>query len=415
MAIKKVYSKSKKEVAGWRWDAARGVSWSWGYDIYIEGKRKERSGFYTEGEAKAAVIEERRKAHERSLGLNNSTANSITLSVVFEKHLPKIPKPHQRKLFERVSETLLSLLPENIKITELKKAHFQSYIDLRRTQAAKQTKKPVLDETIDKELFSISSALAAAPLYFTELEDYQKPKIPKAARGKKRRRTRLVNKESELMRLLAELHQPRTGKQTEYMENHRWRLADDLEFRFETGLRRKEVARLKKNQYFPKECALREVVRWKTGTVTKFFPLSRRAAEIIESRLAFCTESEFIFTESGEPYESDYRTIKIVCKNLKIPYGRFTDGGFVPHDLRHNFASEIILHTDIKTAQEFLGHSSIEQTSDYLHTNEPQMRQAMNRREKRDLTKEIVEIYKGVKRGKINARKFVERVKFLIS
>lgn len=316
-----------------------------------------------------------------------------------------------------MSETLLSLLPDGIKITELKKAHFQSYIDLRRTQTAKVSKKPVLDETIDKELYSISSALAAAPLYFPELDEYQKPQIPKAKpKGQKeRRRDRLVDKSGELDRVLAELRKPRTGKQTYFHEAQRRRLADDLEFRFETGLRRKEVARLKKKQYFPKEQSLRKVNRWKTGTITKFFPLSRRAVAIIESRLALSTDSEYIFTDDGEPNESDYRALKTVCQKLNIPYGRFTDGGFIPHDLRHNFASEVIRHTDIKTAQEFLGHSNIQQTNDYLHTTETQMREAIQRRDGIDLTSAVIEIYKDVKRGKIKARKFVERVKFLVS
>jgi integrase len=411
MAIKKVDSRSNKRVPGWRWDAARQRSWSWGYDIYIDGKRKERSGFYTEREAEADLIEERRKARNRKLGL--ATGAAIKLAAILEKHSPKISKKHQRTLFDRVSKILLSVLPKDIKVTELKKAHFQQYIDLRLEQIAKQTKRPVLAETIDKELYSISSALKAAPRYFTELEDYEKPQIPKAASGKKRRRERLVNKDGELDRLLAELRQPRSGKQTYFHETQRRRLADDLEFRFETGLRRTEAARLKKNQYFSKEHALRDVIRWKTGTVTKFFPLSSRAETIVRERIA-AGESEFVFTADGEPLESDYRTLKNVCKKLKIPYGRFTAGGFVPHDLRHNFATEIAQVTDIETAKSLTGHSGNEIFT-YLHTNEKLQREAVRKREKRDLIKEIVEIYKGVKRSKIKAKDFVEKIKFLMS
>lgn len=353
-----------------------------------------------------AVDEIRARQHRTrfELPVEKSTA---TLQQLVDAHSPRIAKPHQRKIFDRTAKLLLSLLPEDVKIIELKKAHFQKYIDLRRSQFGKQTKKPVLDETIDKELYSISSALRAASLYFAELEDYRKPEIPKAHKGKKRRRSRVVNKDSELYILLAELRKPKSGKQTTVHERQRRRLADDLEFRFETGLRRKEVSRLKKKQYFPKEKCLRKVIRWKTGTETPFFPLTDRAIEIIENQISK-TDSEYIFTPDGESQNADYKSLKNVCKKLGIPYGRYTENGFVPHDLRHNFASKLIEHTDIKTAQEFLGHSNIQQTSDYLHTSEDKMRAAVRKRQSVDIKRELVTIYKQVRRRKITAKKFVE-------
>ena len=338
---------------------------------------------------------------------------SPTLEQLFTIHAPRIPKPHQRKIFERVSILFLSLIPDDLKITELKKAHFQKYIDLRRSQFGKQTGQPVLDETIDKELYSISSALRSAPLYFAELDGFQKPEIPKAAKGGKRRRDRLVNESDELTVLLAELRRGKSGGQTVLTEQHRRRLADDLEFRFETGLRRKEAARLKKAQYVAGESALRNVVRWKTGTVTKFFPLSVRAAAIIESRLKI-NIGEFVFTKNGEPVESDYRTLREVCKTLGIVYGRYAVGGFVPHDLRRSFATNIIQHTDIETTRELLGHSNITQTSVYLSTNEDRLREAVRKGEKENLLPEIARIYKAVKRGKIRLREMAEIIEKMV-
>lgn len=336
------------------------------------------------------------------------------LLLVFETHLPTIIKPHQRQLARRVFQSLLDLLPPGIKITDLKKAHFQKYIDSRRRAVGVQTKRRVLDETIDKELYAVSSALKDAPLHFTELEDYRKPDIPKAKpKGKKRRRTRLVEKTGELDILLRELRARRTGKQTEYTEKHRRRLADDLEFRYETGLRRVESARLKRDRYFPAEAALRDVVRWKTGTVTKFFPLSRRAVLIVENRLAE-NDSDYIFTDTGEAVESDYRTLKTVCAALKIPYGRFTENGFVPHDLRRSFATNLIEKADVETVRELLGHSNISQTGVYLKSSENRLSRAVRQNEDH-LIGEIIELYKSVRRRKMNAKTFVEKVKKLTS
>lgn len=336
---------------------------------------------------------------------------SIALKELFERHAPTIPNKHQRKLFDRVSEIFLRLLPEDIKITELKKRHFQIYTGFRLAEINRQNGKPITPQTIRRELSTIGAALDKVPEYFSELEDYQKP-IGVKPKAKKSNRTRLVNRQTELIVLLDYLRRKRSGKQTEAVEAHRRRLADEMEFRFETGLRRKEAVRLKREQYFPKEAALRNLVRWKTGTITKFFPLSRRAAQIIENRLE-SNGGEFIFTRAGKPAESDYRTLKNACEELKIPYGRYTENGFVVHDLRHNFASEIVRVTDIETAREMLGHSNIKQTGQYLHTSEALQREAIDKRENLDKTAEIIALYKAVRRRKTNARNFLETVRNL--
>lgn len=340
-----------------------------------------------------------------------------TLAELFAKILPTIRKHHQRKVCERVFKAFTELLPAGMRVKELKKSHYQIYIDWRTAQTGKITKKPILRETVYKELYAISHALGNGELYWDALENWKKPSLPKNPEKKRSRqesrRKRIVSRDGELGRLLAELRKPRTGKQTEYTERHRKRLADELEFRYETGLRRKEVALLEPKQYFPQEEALRNVVRWKTDTVTKFFPLTQRARQIVETRLAAGGNAKYIFTEDGNPVASDYRTLKKVCKSLGIAYGRFAEDGFVPHDLRHNFASEVIGHTDIETARELLGHSNIGQTGDYLHTDEKRMREAIRRRDGVDLKREVTTLYVGVKRGKIKLRELIEKVKKL--
>ena len=102
---------------------------------------------------------------------------------------------------------------------------------------------------------------------------------------------------------------------------------------------------------------------------------------MIESRRKIQKDIPFIFTLDGEAVESDYRTLKNVCADLKIPYGRFTDGGFVPHDLRHQAGTEIVRLTDLETAREYLAHSNIQQTSVYLHTDANRLKEAVKRRD----------------------------------
>lgn len=380
-----------------------------------EGKEQFRARFQLAGkefEPKAdsrkklleIVDEIRAQTHRAKYDLPTAEF-SPSVSELFNRHKPKIEKPHQRKLFERVTRDFLDLLPAGIKIGELKKAHFQKYIDFRQKKGNYRTGARLNFDTINKELYALSGAFAHAPLYFSELDKYAKPEIP-FVEGKPARRERLVDVENELRRLLAAL---RAGHRTKSAAESRRRIADDLEFRFETGMRRKEVARLKKRQYFPKDAALREVVRWKTGTVTKFFPLSRRAAEIIESRLRENPDSDYIFTVEGEANNGDYAALKIVAEKLGINYGKRKESGFILHDLRHNFATEIIRHTDIETAKNLTGHTGNEIFT-YLHTDENKMRAAVRRREGLDRQRQLVEIYKAVRRGQIKARRFVELI-----
>ena len=111
-----------------------------------------------------ALIDEIRTQEHRAKYELPTVKHSPELQELFDRHAPKIPKPHQRAIFKRVSGVLLNLLPVVIKTNELKKAHFQDYIDFRLSQLNKHTNQPINFDTINKELYSISSALNAAPL-----------------------------------------------------------------------------------------------------------------------------------------------------------------------------------------------------------------------------------------------------------
>lgn len=385
-----------------------------------EGKEQYRARFQLNGKEFRPVADTRKKlsdmvdeirAQEHRVKFDLPvTKHYRDAQELFDEHLRRLKKNGDRKkisIFERVSKKLMSLLPPDIKINQLKKGHFQKYIDQRLTEKNPQSEAFILPETVNKELSAVSVALKAAPLYFPELEDDDVPSVPKA-KGTKRRRERLVGKENELFVLLEYLRKPaRTKVATVYRRT----LADTLEIRYETGLRRKEVVKLKKSQYRRSEAALRDVVRWKTGTITKFFPLTQRAVEIIESHLD--SDSEYIFSKNGKADESSYRTLKKVCEHLEIPYGTHSEDGWVPHDLRHNFATEIVQVTDIETAKSLTGHSGAHILR-YLHTDEKRQRAAMNRREGREMKEVLTDIYNQVKSDKIDVSTFVEKVGYLI-
>lgn len=335
-----------------------------------------------------------------------------TIESVLYDSLPSISSPSRQVFAERVFENFLYLLPESIKVDELKKHHFQKYIDSRKTQIALQSKKPVKLQTIYKELYAVRTALKTVRNRFDTLEDWIMPDLPELPKGfkKKTRRERLVM-DSELKGVIAELMKEPSGKQTQYHYFVRVRLAHTLEFGYETGLRRKEIARLKFSQFNESDRALLNVKRWKTDSATKFFPLSRRAVEIINTRRKLQGESDFIFTPDGEPTASTYRTLKNVCEDLEIPYGRFNDDGFIPHDLRHNFGTEIMRNSDIETARELLGHSDIKQTGTYAHTDATRMRDAVRKREKIDHKTELETVFDTIEKRELSKENFIEKMR----
>lgn len=336
------------------------------------------------------------------------------LKQIFEEMLPKIQKHHQRKLSERVFGNFLSLLPPTIKINELKTYHFQLYINYRKGQLAKVTRKPVTLQTVYKELYAITSCLKDGAKLYESLEDWKVPQLPELPKGfkKKSKRERLVT-DKELFDVIEELMKKPTGKQTYAHYFHRVRLAHTIEFGFWTGLRRKEIATLKFSQYDSEGQSLLNVKRHKTDTVTKFFPLAKRAIEIINERKSLQSDCEYIFTDNGTPIESSYRTLRNVCENLNIPYGKYKEDGFIFHDLRHNFATGILQTSDIETARELLGHSNITQTGTYVHTSEDRLREAVRKRDRIDYNEELSIIFEGVKTGKLNLLKFAEKTKSL--
>ncbi len=339
-----------------------------------------------------------------------------TVSELLNEVLPTIQKHHQQTLAKRVFEIFIGLLSPLTKVDELKKTHFQIYINHRNGQVGKQTKQPIKLTTIYKELYAISSALEQAPIYYDALENWKKPELPELPKGfkKKSRRERLVS-EKELKTLISKLMEKPTGKQTFAHHYHRVRLAHQIEFGYWTGLRRKEIARLKFSQYDDEQQAFLNIKRWKTDTITKFFPLAKRAVEIINERRKLQKGCEYVFTPDGEPIESNYRTLKEVCKDLKIPYGRYADGGFVAHDLRHNFGTAILQESDIETARELLGHSNIAQTSTYVHTSTERMREAVRKRDKIDYNVELKKVFGDVKNGDLDLTTFTAKIKELFN
>jgi integrase len=85
--------------------------------------------------------------------------------------------------------------------------------------------------------------------------------------------------------------------------------------------------------------------------------------------------SEWVFTSKrGRPLSHPRAVFVRICSKLGIRSVTF-------HTLRHTFASHLLTRkgVDIETVSKLLGHSSIETTMIYLHTNMANMRSGVER------------------------------------
>jgi integrase len=81
---------------------------------------------------------------------------------------------------------------------------------------------------------------------------------------------------------------------------------------------------------------------------------------------------EYVFTYKGKIVKNIKKAFKTALKNAGITDFRF-------HDLRHTFASQVIMRGgDLKDVQELLGHKSMSMTLRYSHLSQEHKKKAVN-------------------------------------
>ena len=67
----------------------------------------------------------------------------------------------------------------------------------------------------------------------------------------------------------------------------------------------------------------------------------------------------------------------MATRNLRRIVSMYAPEGISPHKVRHSYASELYKQShDLQLVQETLGHSSIQTTQDYIHTDVEDRRKA---------------------------------------
>jgi len=135
-----------------------------------------------------------------------------------------------------------------------------------------------------------------------------------------------------------------------------------------TGIRRSEAVGITLDDLDLEKRQL--LVRGK-GDKERVVPLTDQAAEAIQAYLPHRTKTQsrylFVSAWKGQPIHGRCinRMLKIVIHKAGLE-----GQGITPHKLRHTFATHLIRNNvDIRTVQELLGHSELETTAKYLHSD----------------------------------------------
>ncbi|HHW55139.1 MAG TPA: tyrosine-type recombinase/integrase [Firmicutes bacterium] len=245
---------------------------------------------------------------------------------------------------------------ENIKVEEVQQQHLRSYLNYLHNQGCKpSTIGHVV--TVVKALFRF--AVAKKILRKNPAARLRKPRVPK------REKPYLKPGEVEALFLAVEPGEA----------NWRRNLTILLTFYY-TGIRLEELLNLRLEDLSP-DCSELRIVRGK-GDKSRLLPVHPVLQEALRLYLAkerVGGEGEYLFTtRKGRPLSRStvYQLVK------KYAWRAGLEVNVTPHILRHTFATHLHQNkVDIYRISALLGHSNIENTAIYTHTDDALLREAV--------------------------------------
>jgi len=135
-----------------------------------------------------------------------------------------------------------------------------------------------------------------------------------------------------------------------------------------TGIRRSEAVAITLDDL---DLEKRQVLIRGKGDKERVVPLTDQAVEAIQAYLPHRTrtQSRHLFVSAWKGHPIHGRCINRMLK-IVIQKAGLEGQGITPHKLRHTFATHLIRQgVDIRTVQELLGHSDIQTTARYLHSD----------------------------------------------
>ena len=154
---------------------------------------------------------------------------------------------------------------------------------------------------------------------------------------------------------------------------------------YHTGMRRGEILGLTWDRVDLKDRWIYLDAAHTKDQEPRRIPINSELLEILKSipsRLAEAGEDRHVFQFQGEPFKDMRDALKKACKAAKIEYGRFKREGFIFHDLRHTFTTNMrragVPEPEIMA---ITGHSSRSTFDRYNTVDEADLHRAMGRLE----------------------------------
>lgn len=342
----------------------------WGYEAWIEGKRKQRFGFSSEKAAQVALSKARVEAFEKRHGVAPPQRKpAVTVKTLVSRRCAQYQNTPRRKSRARVIELWLESLPAGLLVTEVTTALLQEWVDRRLRQVKVQT--------VFREMTDICSMLNCARDLFAELEEWQPPRRPRM-RTPTGARDRIITRE-EALAVLAQLRRPREEGETERYWRVRADAADLLQIALLTAARRWEILSLRWSDVNFERATLR-VTGTKTDRV-RVIEMGAPLVALLKRRKAAAGTSPLVFPVlegSTMLRASTDQIYRAECAKISIPYGRDTPGGWVLHDARHT-AITAMLHAghSLESVMAISGHSARVMAMRYAHSTERTRRAAV--------------------------------------
>ncbi len=248
-------------------------------------------------------------------------------------------------------------------------------IDQWRTQRLKDD---CSTETVNRDIATFKAALSKAVLWgFIEKHPLEKLKLLKRDRGskvrflsedeEKRLRETMITREIKIKTDRNSANQWRKERgYEEYLDLNQFEFADHMRpmvlLSINTGLRRGEIFSLKwENVNFERALLTIEGSYAKSGK-TRHIPLNSEALNVLKAWRKQTTKNELVFANKND---DRFDTIK---KGWKTILDAAKINNFRWHDLRHHFASRLVMSdVDLNTVRELLGHGDMSMTLRYAH------------------------------------------------
>lgn len=297
----------------------------------------------------------------------------ITLQNFIEKEYAPWVKEHRkvgRKTIAHIARCFFKLFGDR-PLTEITPV----LIDQWRTRRLKDG---LSTETVNRDIATLKAALSKAVLWgFIDTHPLEKLKLLKADRSGK---IRFLSVEEE--RRLRETIKIRDERiKTKRASGNLWRQERGYECLFDlnqstfadhmtpmilislnTGLRRGELFSLRwENIDLERAMITIEGAYAKSGK-TRHIPLNNEALEALKAWRSQISENDLVFPgKNGVQFNNIKKSWASILRDANIKHFRW-------HDLRHHFASKLVMASvDLNTVRELLGHSDMSMTLRYAH------------------------------------------------